>query len=442
MKRISAFILALVLAATLFAGCGKKIEETPGNPVVSGDAATEQIPAETAPEDSEQQPVQQQSRNPNPSTGEMWNGYDITFVEENGIRYIWDQLDNETKDNLCSAMTAIRELTGFIPLKYPLDEDKNYEFMQLVLNCATDYPYVRNRFAVHDNEDDGYVDALTIVFNTDVVETEDQAWEMTRKLNEKVDSIVAGMPDGSDFEKIRYLHDTLVLNCTYSEDIPTFYTAYGALVDGQATCQGYADAMHLLLDRAGYETVWCVGRGSNIEVTHKWNYVKLSDGKWYIVDPTWADPAGKDDMTYISYDYFLISDEELLKDHKEKHENSFFTEPTADSMEMNFHAMTGCQCDTYDEAKASVEEQIRRCAADGKHFVYLRMTDAGVYLDVRDRLLTAKRADGSHGEILELIEKVAEETGVNFNPRSWAVYNAHEDGEGQLTFIITLKYKE
>ncbi len=447
MKKITALLLALVMALTLFTACGDEIVDNPiegpgdNTPAVSGDVTQGEPPADNPVTDNIADGPAAPA-NPNPSNGETWNGYDISFVEENGIEYIWEALDNEKKENLASAMTAIREVTGFIPYKYPMPEEENYEFMQLILNCAMDYPYVRNQFALHDNDEDGNIDALTAVFNYEVVETEEQAWNMTAALNQKLDEIIAAMPDGTEYERLRYLHDYLVFNCKYSDSIPTFYTAYGALVDGQATCQGYADAMHLLLARAGFETVWCVGIGSDERVTHKWNYVKLSDGKWYIIDPTWADPADKDDPTYISYDYFLVSDEELLKDHKAKYENRFFTEPVAESMELNYHKQEGYFCETYDEAVEAVKKQLVSCAENDTHYIYLRMADENSFDEVADKLLKANRDDGSHGEIMQLIKEAAEQTGENFNHKSWSVYKGFEDGAGPLTFIVTIKYTE
>lgn len=444
MKRILAFILAAFMIMSTFAACGDPINENPepdqggvatAAPAVSGDIAPEEPPAG---ENGEVIP-----QNPNPSNGETWNGYDISFVEENGIEYVWENCSNETKANLAAAMNAIRDMTGFIPLAYPLEDGEArgaevYDFIQLVLNCSMDYPYVLNRFLKHDNDGDGKVDAMTALFNLDIIASEEQAWDMTAKLNAKLDEIVSGMPDGSEYDKLMYLHEALVFNCKYSEEVPTFYTAYGALVDGMATCQGYADAMHMLLSRAGFETVFCIGRGNNASVTHKWNYVKLSDGQWYIIDPTWADPADKDDPAYINYDYFLISDEELLKDHKEKFENPFFTEPVASSMEHCYHITEGYYCTTYDEAKAVVSQQIKDCDSEGRHYVYLRLSDESVFEDVRDRMLKANRDDGSHGEIMQLIA----DNGPSFNSKSWSVYNGHEEGTGPLTFIITLKDAE
>ena len=48
------------------------------------------------------------------------------------------------------------------------------------------------------------------------------------------------------------------------------------------------------------------GEGTNsqgVTDSHGWVKVKV-DGTWYNMDPTWADQ-----VTYISYKYFLVSDD-------------------------------------------------------------------------------------------------------------------------------------
>lgn len=435
MKKILALLLALCLVMSLFAACGDQIIDEPD--------VTEPTSGNDGPNDNV---VTDPGENPTddiPFTG-TWNGYDLSFIKDNGLEYIWANIDNETRANLAAALDAIKRVDPFIPLEYSLDasEADKKDFMLLVLNCAMDYPYVVNKFSVHYGED-GRIHALTAKYNFDVIESEEDAWKLTEQLNDRLDEIVAGMPQNvSEYEQLRYLHDTLVFFSDYSDRNPFYYTAYGALVAAGATCQGYADAMHLLLARAGFETCFCVGIGNNEKVTHKWNYVKLSDGQWYILDPTWADPVGKEDREYICYDYFLVSDEELLKDHKEKHESPFFTVPTAYSMDLSFHTVEGYECSTYDEAKAIIEQQIRDCAAEGRHYLYLRMTDEETYNYVRENLFRANKTDGTHGEIMQLIQQVVDETGVNFNPRSWGVYATHDESGGPLTFTITLRYTE
>ena len=45
---------------------------------------------------------------------------------------------------------------------------------------------------------------------------------------------------------------------------------------------------------------------------HAWNKVKV-DGSWYNIDLTWDDPVSS--RPILSYDYFLVSDAVMKKDH-------------------------------------------------------------------------------------------------------------------------------
>ena len=118
---------------------------------------------------------------------------------------------------------------------------------------------------------------------------------------------LAQIPAGaSDFDKARILHDYLVLTCAYDEEnynagtIPAAsYSAYGALVNHVAVCNGYTLAYQKLCQAAGLECQ--VVRGVN----HAWNVVKI-DGQWYHVDTTWDDPVPNRPNT-TRYTYFLLS---------------------------------------------------------------------------------------------------------------------------------------
>ncbi len=118
----------------------------------------------------------------------------------------------------------------------------------------------------------------------------------------------------SAFEVTQALHDYLVRNCVYnlsanSATEPVIaHSAYGALVNGSAVCQGYALAYKLLLGRAGVPCVFVLSDSMN----HAWNMVQI-DGGWYHVDATWDDPVYSDgtDAGFdadVSHKYFLRAD--------------------------------------------------------------------------------------------------------------------------------------
>ena len=114
--------------------------------------------------------------------------------------------------------------------------------------------------------------------------------------------VIDECPFTSDYDTVRYLHDWLCAHVNYKampEERPTLPRvcgAVGALVDGEANCQGYSDAFRLLAALAGLEVRKQSGVDGNGEL-HDWNVVRLN-GKWYIVDTTWDDIEDGDGWHY------------------------------------------------------------------------------------------------------------------------------------------------
>lgn len=117
----------------------------------------------------------------------------------------------------------------------------------------------------------------------------------------------------SQYHRELYIHDTLVKNCEYADEVLegaddfSYYTSYGAIVNSRAVCEGYSKAMQLMLSMVGVES-FCVS-GYGAEELHMWNVVSLG-GDWYYLDVTWNDTEEE-----ISYDNFNITTEQLLLDH-------------------------------------------------------------------------------------------------------------------------------
>ena len=113
--------------------------------------------------------------------------------------------------------------------------------------------------------------------------------------------------------KVVYLiHDYIINHTEYdklkyenkNDDTYKSNTAYGVLIEGYGTCNGYADAMEIFLDKMNIINY----KISNEE--HIWNLVYL-DGKWYHLDLTWDDPIS--DININRDTYFLINTKTLEK---------------------------------------------------------------------------------------------------------------------------------
>lgn len=430
MKKIFAILLALMLCMTLLASCGTEID----------DPAPAPGPDPTAPVEPD---------NPDPNTPVDPNApvdpdtpadaatalktIDKTFITDNGLEYIWENLNDDMKLNLAEAMNGFKSVAFNVRLTVGVPENEVKDFLNLVYSCCTDYVYVDNSgFVLLDKDGDGLCETMGLPYNFEVAQYEEDAIALTTELNNALSEFVKDVPkDKSEWDQIKYLHDKLVFETTYGEDAKLPFTAYGAIVEHKATCQGYSDAMHLILRRAGFEAAFVIGHGDSTTYTHKWNYVKLSDGKWYVLDPTWADPAGKD-ADYINYDYFLIDTETLLLDHKEQFESIYYPAPVASSMDLSYHRVMGYECSSYDEAYAKVEEQVKLCHENGTRYVYLRLSDMDVFTEVRQKLLTS-----AYGGEIKQILKAANKDGANFDTGKWGVY-PKSDGTSPRTIIVTL----
>ena len=130
----------------------------------------------------------------------------------------------------------------------------------------------------------------------------------------KVKQIVENMPPGlSDVEKVKYVNDYLVSQTVYNLDsVDNPYTPYSILINGEGVCQGYALAAYLLLKEMDIDVRYVTGDAIPVG-GHAWNLVKV-DGEWYHLDTTWNDPI-PDQGKNIRYDYFLLADATISKDH-------------------------------------------------------------------------------------------------------------------------------
>ena len=125
-------------------------------------------------------------------------------------------------------------------------------------------------------------------------------------------------PDMSDLQKETAIHDYIVTHTEYSisGNPDTLASAESVLISGVGQCQGYTEAMSLLLALSGITSrvVSGTARGSDgIDVAHAWNQVLIND-VWYHADITWDDPI-PDTGNYAAHLYLNRSDEFMKLDH-------------------------------------------------------------------------------------------------------------------------------
>lgn len=123
------------------------------------------------------------------------------------------------------------------------------------------------------------------------------------------------------YDNIKMVHDYLVDNIEYDTTVSknNIYNVYGAMVNHEAVCEGYARSFKYLMDALGIPCTLVIGKGTNTEgktENHAWNYVQI-DNSWFAIDSTWDDPVsitGWVSQTY-KYRYFLKGSNDIMKDH-------------------------------------------------------------------------------------------------------------------------------
>ena len=130
--------------------------------------------------------------------------------------------------------------------------------------------------------------------------------EQEAELDAAVEELLAQVDSSaSDYQKLCAVYDYICTNITYDYDNlqdSTYwlkFTAYAALVNKTAVCQGYAALLYRLALELGIDCRMITGTGNG--GGHAWNIVELNN-VYYNVDATW-DASWMQGVGY--YNYFL-----------------------------------------------------------------------------------------------------------------------------------------
>ncbi len=149
--------------------------------------------------------------------------------------------------------------------------------------------------------------------------------EQEAEFDARLQEVMAGLEleDKTEYEKCSAIYDYITSHVVYDteayqahlagddSDYDMAYTAYSALINGRAVCQGYATLFYAMCRYAGLEVLMVDGiaLGQDGWGDHAWNMVRI-DGYWYQADPTWdADPS------FMGYRYFLKGTD-TFKNHR------------------------------------------------------------------------------------------------------------------------------
>ena len=234
---------------------------------------------------------------------------DVDFNQEFGWKsmYYYNQLSDENKTAYVELYAAIKNFEDKCELY--VESDSLSDVFKAVLYDNPEIFWIKNDYKY-------YAYGSKVLFKPNYSYSQDDALVYANQLNSKVEEILSQVNSAaSDYDKELLFHDYLCKNIVY--DMETFgatgATAYTALINGKAVCEGYARSMQLLLDKSGIYNYLVIGDGVSDGETeaHMWNVVKIGD-EYYHLDVTWNDVENTKEPSYL---YFNITDEEISRDH-------------------------------------------------------------------------------------------------------------------------------
>lgn len=272
--------------------------------------------------------------------------YNINYESNETDKYFYSQLDKYSKiiynameankENMKTGVYEINLGTEFSSLLSQNDGEKLLsEYYQSAIEAYT-----------YDNPDVFYIEFSKLYLNIETttrgvmktyrvfINAGDQGNYLTDEFSskenidnalgeiEKVKAYFVQNKKASIYENVKLVHDYLVQSIEYEQTIsmPNIYNLYGAIINKQCVCEGYAKAFKYLMDSVDIPCVIVIGKATNSEgdtENHAWNYVQLN-GIWYAIDCTWDDPilSGPGFISNSAkYKYFLKGEIEFNKTH-------------------------------------------------------------------------------------------------------------------------------
>ena len=139
-------------------------------------------------------------------------------------------------------------------------------------------------------------DCWEITFTFDWTTTSSQESSLTSKVNSAMSSL--SLSGKTETQKIRAIHDYICDNVDYDyehvdqgSEYPLQFSAYAAMCQGTAVCQGYAVLFYRMAKEAG------LGVRVITSNSHAWNIVRIGS-VYYNIDTTWD---GQDTTTYYTW---------------------------------------------------------------------------------------------------------------------------------------------
>jgi hypothetical protein len=290
-------------------------------------------------------------------------GQSVTAGESNN--YFYKKLSETEKRGYDSIKNAATDFADYIVFDDPLSDYQIKKLFNLVYTQENGIFWLSEIASANEQNN-----SLKINFRYNSGDVK----AMQKKLDDRLREAAESAPKDDSYGQIKYIHDYIVKNCNFVKSGTNANSAYGALIDGEAQCEGYAFAFGLMAKKLGFECVTVTGKSEKGE-SHAWNKV-FAEGNWYNVDCTWDDPIlTYDNPNYIRYFYMCVPDRDIMTSHIENLE--YVTSPAAISNAYNYFTKEKLLFSSSAAAEVAIYDMITKA-------VKTKSTEIEVRFDVKN----------------------------------------------------------
>ena len=297
---------------------------------------------------------------------------ELIYAQDGVTRYYYHTLSEDAQIAYTLILNAVEAHPEEIEIP-PLDDEA---FSAMFQALSYDNPSL----LCMENESHIVMRGAKAYFVPQYVTDAETCRRQTDDLLEKAREIVAqadSLPDAYDQEL--YFHDYICQNTTYLTQEDDGYTAYNALVEGRAVCEGYSRALQLLLDMVGVPNYLATGVGvddNGSREGHMWNIVTIG-GSNYHVDATWDD-LDAEDIHHYAHTYFNVTDDYIGVNHEEIAP----AENNCNAVAANYYVQNGMCFSAYDDAcLQDMADAAAQSIQDGTYTIEVWFTNEQAYLE-------------------------------------------------------------
>lgn len=239
------------------------------------------------------------------------------------------------------------------------------QIQDVYLKVLFDHPmfYYINQTVIRMTGEPGYYILLPeyLYTNNEIEIINQDIHNILRRIDVKARTILS-----NEFRLEKCLHDSVVKSVAYDyeslkkNDCYNAHSIVGVFLDKKAVCEGIAKAFKLLCNEYAMKCIVVLGKADpegkfGEDTYHAWNLVKVGNQSYH-VDVTW-DNMYEHGLDHISYDYFNVTTEDILKDHQPMGQLPLCTDTG-----LNYFHCTKSFVGTYQELEALIAQRLNNPA--------------------------------------------------------------------------------